>query len=158
MHTLSKQAQALLIQLTEELGSTFSLKEFREFIELQRNKPLIIEELDMCADVSGAAISLDDCDLMYIARGLDSLSHLTSCLHEAIHVLRNEGLHVEDITYEQFQPCRAAYMQNAVYRSTIGEEASLDREHDAKMLERILVERVLPAERQQNQYIRSFCD
>lgn len=158
MYGLSTQAQAILEELTKQLGSTFSFNDFREFVELYRDKPLEIKETRMSGDVSGTAFSLSDCDLIYIAVDLDTLSRFTSCLHEGIHVLRNEAMHLEDMTYAQFLPCHATFMQQGIYRS-LAEETSISarqREHDAKVLEKLLIQRVVEATQLENQHIRSF--
>lgn len=152
MNEISTDAQTLLQRITQHLGEVFTFEQVREFVELERNKPLVIEEVKMDAVTSGAAFHLADCDLVYVARGLDRVLDLDTRLHELIHIASGNATHVEDLTYEQFAPHFERLMEVAVYRRKVVQNDI--GEHDVETLARILLRRVLKAERQTNQFAK----
>src|SRR3712207_5095028 len=93
MDELSTNTQILLQKITHHLGDVFTFEQVRELVELERNKPLLIEEVKMDAVTSGAAFHLADCDLIYVARGLDTILNLDTRLHELIHIARGDATH-----------------------------------------------------------------
>jgi len=158
METVSPTAQQLLDRIRGQLGSTFGCAELRAFVHTTRGKPLIVETIPMRADRTGFAASLQDCDLVYVAAGLDDIQRLGSCLHEFVHVLRGDATPLHHVRYHTFTAARERFMQDGVYREhgSGDDDPVRAREQDIEQLARILLRVVLPVEQQRLSITRMF--
>lgn len=87
MPSFPQEVEQAFARVTKELHSLFSLDGIRGLIELQRNKPLLIEGDTMPVGLSGYCLALKDVDLICTRIGLDEILTRATILHEFAHLL-----------------------------------------------------------------------
>jgi hypothetical protein len=96
----------LWAEIKSKLGSSFSLNQLRCYIEMHRNKPLLIERDTMPPGMSGYVVGLKDVDLIGIAADADEVMSQSTIVHEMAHLASDHiarfALGEDTPTYEDF--------------------------------------------------------
>jgi len=114
------QAHQVFVAISHVLGEAFSLNDLVELTELQRGKPLQIEQDTMPIAMTGYCLALQDVDLICTRAGLDDVLLQATRLHEIAHLLLG---HVPLLSNGSATPAYAVFrsrrdLHHALHRSS----------------------------------------
>lgn len=103
---MAKKLDELWSEIKSQLGSSFSLNQLRCYIEMRRNKPLLIERDRIPPGMSGYVVGLKDVDLIGIASDADEVMAHSTIVHEMAHLASGHiarfALGADTPTFEEF--------------------------------------------------------
>lgn len=149
---MQAHVDAAYVAVTRVLGKAFTRAELIRLVELQRGKPLKIEETALPIGVTGYCVALHDVDLIRIRVNLDGILANVAFLHELAHLLLG---HIANspISYADFVRC--ADIQPSAWRTHTG-RYEVPQEHDAETLATLLLECIFKEKRSIPQLAREL--